>query len=299
MKSTFIHIDTAVMIGQLHLKGYELLVYALVSGLSKGGSEWVKKPLQWYADTLCAEKGRVSNALNKLVDKGLLEVKSDWKKKYYNISCQNSNLSVAETATTSCQNSNLSVAETATDTLYNNNINNRGSNARARGEAPAPKNPDPSEKSDKSERSAQSHNPHQQPPTPQPPAPDDYSAVAEAWNEHYRCATGSNYEIINYPNTTDDLNTLSSVIRRKGPDFGILPDQPIRDFARDLFDHFRTIADKWQSDHWTLHTVRTQFNELYSKTINHGTTPNKGNDPNCRISSSYIERTMREAGLSV
>ena len=264
MKSTFIHIDTAVMIGQLHLKGYELLVYALVSGLSKGGSEWVKKPLQWYADTLCDGKksiGKLSNAFNKLVEKGLLEKTQEGTKKYYRITCQKGNNILAEKESITCQKGNNILAEKESYTLYNNNIkNNKGNNARAREDAPPQKNQEKQEKI----------------PSPQPPSIDDYAAVTEAWQEHYQAATGTGYEFIS-GTTTDDLRNLASVIRRKAATAGLQPDQSIKDFARNLYDRFHSVADQWQISHWTLHTVLSQFNELYKRILKNESTKSSTN----------------------
>lgn len=274
MKSTFIHIDTAVMIGQLHLKGYELLVYALVSGLSKGGSEWVKKPLQWYADTLGAEKGRVSNALNKLVDKGLLEVKSDWKKKYYNISCQNSNLSVAKTATTSCQNSNLQVAKTAIDTLYNNNKNNTKNNS-----------DDDARACEENIKTSTPTTPASQPsPTPLPPSPGDralFAPIADIYRE-YR-------DILSQDSET------SNAALRLARSFGGRPVS--RETLVSLLDTFHDRQMASGDTHTTHSDYRRHFiSWLRIQIQSNSNTPNNANNATRQNNRHDIQRSTEPSG---
>lgn len=286
----FTRINNRLMIGELKLKGYELLLYAILHGMSKEGKEWVKKPIKWYAEeVLYTNKTRVSETISSLKKRGLIEEQKSGRERWLRVtenvteSYGKRNNTVTENVTNSYGKRNQIVTESVTDTLYNDIKNDRGKKR-----APACE-----EEKNSSIKNSPVEQPNPLPPSP--PPPDDYADTNTAWAEHYKAATGTDYQPI-FQYHTDDMRWLAHAIRAKAANFGVQPTDSIADFARSLFDHFRSIADKWQLSRWTTHTITNQFNELFEKTISSNGKQNNGTD-NCRISRDYLERTMREAGL--
>ena len=66
-----------------------------------------------------------------------------------------------------------------------------------------------------------------------------------------------------------------------------------KEFVDDMFEAMRTVADTWQRERWSLHTVATQFNELYQKIINGNGTSTNSNNPG--ITQDYLARTLQDA----
>lgn len=71
-EGTYVHIE-AFMINDLHLKGNELLVYAIIYGFSMDGKSRFSGSLQYLADWTNSSKRGVLKVLQKLVSKGLIE----------------------------------------------------------------------------------------------------------------------------------------------------------------------------------------------------------------------------------
>lgn len=67
------------MVNDLHLKGNELLVYAIIYGFSQAEEQVFSGSLQYLADWVGASKQGVSKNLKSLVEKGLIE-KRDYMK---------------------------------------------------------------------------------------------------------------------------------------------------------------------------------------------------------------------------
>jgi hypothetical protein len=61
------------MVNDLHLKGNELMAYAVIYGFSQDGESWFTGSRSYIAEWCGASKNTVSRALSKLVDKGLIE----------------------------------------------------------------------------------------------------------------------------------------------------------------------------------------------------------------------------------
>lgn len=61
------------MVNDLHLKGNELIAYAVIYGFSQDGESWFTGSRSYIAEWCGASKNTVSRALSKLVDKGLIE----------------------------------------------------------------------------------------------------------------------------------------------------------------------------------------------------------------------------------
>ncbi len=117
------------------------------------------------------------------------------------------------------------------------------------------------------------------------------------WNEHYTQHFNTGY-VPDYRNLTNDKDLISDAVKNKMQDFKKNPDNAdeAAEFIQAMFEAMFSAADKWQKEHWTLHTVATQFNQLYNAIINRQN-GNNNNSINEGISREYVERKMREAGL--
>lgn len=71
-RENFIHIG-GWMLTDLHLKGNELLIYAIIYGFSQDGEQTFSGSLQYLADWTNSTKQGVSKSLKSLVDKGLID----------------------------------------------------------------------------------------------------------------------------------------------------------------------------------------------------------------------------------
>jgi hypothetical protein len=63
------------MINELHLKGSELCVYAIIYGFSQDGESWFEGARQYLADFTGISKTAVDGVLARLQEKGLIEKK--------------------------------------------------------------------------------------------------------------------------------------------------------------------------------------------------------------------------------
>ena len=119
-----------------------------------------------------------------------------------------------------------------------------------------------------------------------------HSLVLMEWNSHYERHFNTGY-VPDYRSLTNDANAIADAVEKKMADFGKNKDfrAEVEEFIRDMFEAMFSAADKWQREHWTLHTVATQFNQLYNTIIN----GNNNSNSNSGISRDYLERKMREA----
>lgn len=70
-RNDYINIQ-APMICDLHLKGNELLIFALVHGYTKDGKHTCRVSLSYMAEWLCTDKAAVSKIINRLVKSGFI-----------------------------------------------------------------------------------------------------------------------------------------------------------------------------------------------------------------------------------
>lgn len=73
MKDNQYTVIQAFMVKDLHLKGNELIVYAVIFGYTQDGEHWYYGTKGNLAEWCGASKGTVLNCLQSLVDKGLVE----------------------------------------------------------------------------------------------------------------------------------------------------------------------------------------------------------------------------------
>ena len=122
------------------------------------------------------------------------------------------------------------------------------------------------------------------------------SLVVAEWNKHYQRHYATAY-VPDYRSNTTDTAVIAEAVGIKMGDYQMDSDDPkqVRQFLADMFETMRTVADQWQREHWNLHTVATQFNELYNAITNGKS--NNGNSNNRGITGDYVARKMQEAGL--
>ena len=70
--NSFVSIQ-AFMVNELHLKGNELLIYAVIFGYTQDGEHWYYGTRAHLAEWCGATKTTVSNCLRSLVEKGYIE----------------------------------------------------------------------------------------------------------------------------------------------------------------------------------------------------------------------------------
>ena len=114
------------------------------------------------------------------------------------------------------------------------------------------------------------------------------------WNNHYKRHFNTGY-VPDYRSLTNDKNLIVDAVKAKMKDFQKNPNDipAVEEFVRAMFEAMFSVADKWQKENWTLHTVASQFNPLYNAIINRKNGNNSNN--NGGISADYLERKMREA----
>ena len=127
--------------------------------------------------------------------------------------------------------------------------------------------------------------------TPQPPKKNLYGVVLEVWCGHYRDHFGTEY-VPNWTNVSTDGHTLEVALEKKMAEYGYSheDEQQVREFLHDMLEAFYSVADKWQKEHWSLHTVATQFNQLYNAAVNNNGNGNKQTIEGTNISAEYIAR---------
>lgn len=72
MKENSYVVIQAFMLNDLHLKGNELIVYAVIYGYTQDGKHWYYGTRGHLAEWCGATKGTVTNCLNSLLDKGYI-----------------------------------------------------------------------------------------------------------------------------------------------------------------------------------------------------------------------------------
>lgn len=123
--------------------------------------------------------------------------------------------------------------------------------------------------------------------------------VLRKWKIHYKRHYATEY-VPDFRSLTNDTATIAEAVSQKMRDFRRDPNDidDVKQFVDDMYETMRIVADKWQRDHWTLHTVATQFNELYQKIINGTSSTNNSLNPGSNQSSTdYLAGKMQEAGL--
>lgn len=78
-EESYVHIQ-AFMINKLHLKGNELMVYAMIHGFTQQENQWAECSLAYIAAWIgVTNKKTPMNCINSLLEKGLLEKREEYK----------------------------------------------------------------------------------------------------------------------------------------------------------------------------------------------------------------------------
>lgn len=73
IKSTNYIVVSGWMVNELHLKGNELLIYAIIYGFTQDNKSWFEGTRYYLASFIgCKEIKTISNILNKLIAKGYI-----------------------------------------------------------------------------------------------------------------------------------------------------------------------------------------------------------------------------------
>lgn len=125
-----------------------------------------------------------------------------------------------------------------------------------------------------------------------------YEIVMRKWMSHYKRHYATEY-IPDYRSLTNDTNVIAEAVAKKMVEHGRDPDNPeeVKLFVDQLFESMRTVADQWQRQRWSLHTVATQFNELYNRIINGTSTDNNPNNRPGKGQRGISDERIREAML--
>jgi len=96
-----------------------------------------------------------------------------------------------------------------------------------------------------------------------------FEQVLKVWNADYKKRFGTAY-LPDFRSVTTDVNAIAEAVETKMAEreMEVTADN-VDAFLTDMFAAMWQVADQWQREHWTLHTITIQFNELYNK-INNG-----------------------------
>lgn len=91
MKDNSYVVIQSFMLNDLHLKGNELIVYAVIYGYTQDGQHWYYGTRGHLAEWCGATKGTVTNCLNSLMEKGFIERREVQRPGYVEIQYQAKN----------------------------------------------------------------------------------------------------------------------------------------------------------------------------------------------------------------
>ena len=96
-----------------------------------------------------------------------------------------------------------------------------------------------------------------------------FEQVLKVWSAEYKKRFGTAY-LPDFRSVTTDVNAIAEAVATKMAEreMEVTADN-VDAFLADMFAAMWQVADQWQREHWTLHTITIQFNELYNK-INNG-----------------------------
>ena len=96
-----------------------------------------------------------------------------------------------------------------------------------------------------------------------------FEQVLKVWSADYKKRFGTAY-LPDFRSVTTDVNAIAEAVATKMAEreMEVTADN-VDAFLADMFAAMWQVADQWQREHWTLHTITIQFNELYNK-INNG-----------------------------
>ena len=95
-----------------------------------------------------------------------------------------------------------------------------------------------------------------------------FEQVLKVWSADYKKKFGTAY-LPDFRSVTTDVNAIAEAVATKMAEREMeVTEDNVDAFLTDMFAAMWQVADQWQREHWTLHTITIQFNELYNKIKN-------------------------------
>lgn len=287
------------MITQLHLKGFELLVYAWYFAWQESGQTLNLNQGQ-VAEMLSMSRPQMSNIMKRLSDKGLVSYKNnnivvtkfitsqnDESYKIYNSELQNLQLPVTKNITPSYKNYNFTINNNIKDNLKDNLKDCQIADA-TDGQKKSPKKPIEGDTKKEKLRKKKS--------------PSIVTECRRHWEEHYKQSKG-----VEYYYTAKDAAAVKQILDK----IRFCMPEAERDHEDIVLANFKAFAnaifyggriDGWLRDNLSLSIINSKFNEIHNQLRNGKSRKDTNNGSNAddrRVSKDFLAELMRAAGGKV
>lgn len=287
------------MITQLHLKGFELLVYAWYFAWQESGQTLNLNQGQ-VAEMLSMSRPQMSNIMKRLSDKGLVSYKNnnivvtkfitsqnDESYKIYNSELQNLQLPVTKNITPSYKNYNFTINNNIKDNLKDNLKDCQIADA-TDGQKKSPKKPIEGDTKKEKLRKKKS--------------PSIVTECRRHWEEHYKQSKG-----VEYYYTAKDAAAVKQILDK----IRFCMPEAERDHEDIVLANFKAFAnaifyggriDGWLRDNLSLSIINSKFNEIHNLLRNGKSRKDTNNGSNAddrRVSKDFLAELMRAAGGKV
>lgn len=287
------------MITQLHLKGFELLVYAWYFAWQESGQTLNLNQGQ-VAEMLSMSRPQMSNIMKRLSDKGLVSYKNnnivvtkfitsqnDESYKIYNSELQNLQLPVTKNITPSYKNYNFTINNNIKDNLKDNLKDCQIADA-TDGQKKSPKKPIEGDTKKEKLRKKKS--------------PSIVTECRRHWEENYKQSKG-----VEYYYTAKDAAAVKQILDK----IRFCMPEAERDHEDIVLANFKAFAnaifygdriDGWLRDNLSLSIINSKFNEIHNQLRNGKSrkdTNNSSNADDRRVSKDFLAELMRAAGGKV
>lgn len=287
------------MITQLHLKGFELLVYAWYFAWQESGQTLNLNQGQ-VAEMLSMSRPQMSNIIKRLSDKGLVSYKNnnivvtkfitpqnDESYKIYNSELQNLQLPVTKNITPSYKNYNFTINNNIKDNLKDNLKDCQIADA-TDGQKKSPKKPIEGDTKKEKLRKKKS--------------PSIVTECRRHWEEHYKQSKG-----VEYYYTAKDAAAVKQILDK----IRFCMPEAERDHEDIVLANFKAFAnaifygdriDGWLRDNLSLSIINSKFNEIHNLLRNGKSRKDTNNGSNAddrRVSKDFLAELMRAAGGKV
>lgn len=287
------------MITELHLKGFELLVYAWYFAWQESGQTLNLNQGQ-VAEMLSMSRPQMSNIMKRLSDKGLVSYKNnnivvtkfitsqnDESYKIYNSELQNLQLPVTKNITPSYKNYNFTINNNIKDNLKDNLKDCQIADA-TDGQKKSPKKPIEGDTKKEKLRKKKS--------------PSIVTECRRHWEEHYKQSKG-----VEYYYTAKDAAAVKQILDK----IRFCMPEAERDHEDIVLANFKAFAnaifygdriDGWLRDNLSLSIINSKFNEIHNLLRNGKSRKDTNNGSNAddrRVSKDFLAELMRAAGGKV
>lgn len=287
------------MITQLHLKGFELLVYAWYFAWQESGQTLNLNQGQ-VAEMLSMSRPQMSNIMKRLSDKGLVSYKNnnivvtkfitsqnDESYKIYNSELQNLQLPVTKNITPSYKNYNFTINNNIKDNLKDNLKDCQIADA-TDGQKKSPKKPIEGDTKKEKLRKKKS--------------PSIVTECRRHWEENYKQSKG-----VEYYYTAKDAAAVKQILDK----IRFCMPEAERDHEDIVLANFKAFAnaifygdriDGWLRDNLSLSIINSKFNEIHNLLRNGKSRKDTNNGSNAddrRVSKDFLAELMRAAGGKV